>query len=325
MPASFTHACFANDIYDQLPIGLKKLLIDDKTNLRMFSQSTDPFIFYKLYNKKAAKMRGFQSFFHMNKSQDFFINLINYIKYNNYYQNKEIMAFLYGFISHYVLDSTIHPFIYYKTGKVKKDDPSTYKYQNGHEYMENFLDIYLIKQRKHTNPYKYKFYDYCFNIKPFSRELKEVMDYTFKETFNFNNFSKHYYQALKDMYFCLKHFRYDKYGHKMFIYKTFDKLTKPNTFKLEAISYYRPLKDENDYLNLDHKIWCHPCLKREKQQESFIELYSIALKEALRIIKDVNSYLKGTRKVDLKKVFKNLSYLTGKDCNNKNKVKYFEY
>ena len=324
MPATVTHAYFANDLYDILPIGLKKLLMDDKKKLRMFSQSTDAFIFYNLLKKKDQKIRDFQAFFHNNKSQKFFINLVNYIKYNNYYQNSEIMAFLYGFISHYVLDSKLHPFIIYKTGVFNESDVSTYKYRNKHEYMENFLDNYMIKQRENITPYSFKFYDYSFDLTPFSKELIEVIDYAFKETFNFHNFSIYYYKSLKDMYRALKYLRYDKYGIKMFCYKTIDKLTSNKTFKLQAISYHTPLKDEFNYLNNNHSTWIHPCLKREKHNESFIELYSIALKDTKKIITDVNSYLKGTKKVNLKTVFNNYSYVTGKDCNNKNKLKYFE-
>lgn len=324
MPATVTHAYFANDLYDILPIGLKKLLMDDKKKLRMFSQSTDAFIFYNLLKKKDQKIRDFQAFFHNNKSQEFFINLVNYIKYNNYYQNSEIMAFLYGFISHYVLDSKLHPFIIYKTGVFNESDVSTYKYRNKHEYMENFLDNYMIKQRENITPYSFKFYDYSFDLTPFSKELIEVIDYAFKETFNFHNFSIYYYKSLKDMHRALKYLRYDKYGIKMFCYKTIDKLTSNKTFKLQAISYHTPLKDEFDYLNNNHSTWIHPCLKREKHNESFIELYSIALKDTKKIITDVNSYLKGTKKVNLKTVFNNYSYVTGKDCNNKNKLKYFE-
>ena len=324
MPATITHAYFANDLYDILPIGLKKLLIDDKLKLRMFSQSTDPFIFYNLLKRKDQHIRDFQKYFHQNKSQDFFINLVNYIKYNNYYQNSEVMAFLYGFISHYILDSKLHPFIIYKTGMVNEEDENTYKYRNKHEYMENFLDNYMIKQKENITPYNFKFYNFTFDLKPFSKELIEVMDYTFKETFNFKNFSKYYYKALKDMYKSLKYLRYDKYGLKMVCYKTIDKFTSNKTFKLQAVSYHTPLKDEFNYLNLNHSTWIHPSLKREKHTESFIELYSIALKDTKKIITDVNSYLKGTKKVNLKNVFKNNSYLTGKNCNNKNILKYFE-
>ena len=325
MPATVTHAYFANDLYDILPIGLKKLLMDDKLKLRMFAQSTDPFIFYNLLRKKDQKIRDFQGYFHKNKSQEFFINLINYIKYNNYYQNSEIMAFLYGFISHYVLDSKIHPYVVYKTGEFKEDDPNTYKYRNKHEYMENFLDNYMIKQKENITPYNFKFYDFTFDLTPFSKELIEVIDYAFKETFNFNDFSNYYYKSLKDMYKALKYLRYDKYGLKMFCYKTIDKFTSPKTFKFQAISYHTNLKDEFNYLNTNHSTWTHPSIKREKHNESFIELYSIALKDAKKIITDVNSYLKGTRKINLKTVFKNYSYLTGKNCNNKNILKYFEY
>lgn len=324
MPATITHAYFANDLYDVLPIGLKKLLMDDKQKLRMFAQSTDPLIFYNLLKKKDQKIREFQSYFHQNKTGDFFINLINYIKYNNYYQNSEIMAFLYGFLSHYILDCKIHPFIIYKTGFFKEDDNKTYKYRNMHDYMENFLDNYMIKQKEGINPYKFKFYDFWYSKEPFSKELIEVIDYAFKETYNIKDFSKYYYKALNDMYKALKYLRYDRYGIKMFIYKSFDKFAKDKTFKLQAISYHTNLKDEKNYLNANHTLWFHPSLKREKHHESFIELYRIALDEILSTIKEVNKYLKDTKKVNLKKLIKNNSYLTGKDCHNKNNLKYFE-
>ena len=325
MPATVTHAYFANDLYDILPIGLKKLLIDDKLKLRMFAQSTDPLLFYNLLVKKDKKIRDFQSYFHTNKSQEFFINLINYIKYNQYYQNKDVMAFLYGFISHYILDAKLHPFIIYKSGFYNKDDINTYKYRNKHEYMENFIDNYMIKQKENITPYNFKFYDFCFDLTPFSKELEEVINYTFKETFNIENFSTYYYKSLKSMYYSLKYLRYDKYGIKMFLYKLVDKISKKDAFKLQAVSYHVSLKDKYNYLNLNHKIWYHPTLKKEKHQESFIELYSIALHDALKTIKDVNSYIKDTKKINLKHTFKNLSYLSGKNCNNKNNFKYFEF
>ena len=95
----------------------------------------------------------------------------------------------------------------------------------------------------------------------------------------------------------------------MFLYNYIDKFTNDKAFKFQAISYHSPLKDEYNYLNLNHSTWVHPCLKREKHNESFIELYSIALKDTKKIITDVNSYLKDTKKINLKTVFKNYLYL----------------
>ncbi len=326
MPATVTHAYFGMDVYNNLPIGLKELLMDEKKDLRMFAQGMDPFFFYhKISLKNGKKQQDFALYFHTNKTREFFINLVNYIKYNNYYQIPDVMAYLYGFIAHYVLDSTIHPYVFYKTGEWKKTDKESYKYRGLHHNMEVFLDNYLISKREQEKVHSFKFYDYCFEFKPFSKELEEVIDYAFKETFGINEMSNFYKQALKDMHFALKYFRYDKIGVKRIVYTTCEAITSKSFFPFSVISYHISTDDKKNYLNLDKQEWCHPCLKREKHTDSFDELYDKSLQEALDIIKKVNAYIKDTKKVDLTKVFKNLSYKTGKDCAKDNELKYFEF
>lgn len=326
MPATVTHAYFGMDVYNNLPIGLKELLMDEKKDLRMFAQGMDPFFFYhKISLKNGKKQQDFALYFHTNKTREFFINLVNYIKYNNYYQIPDVMAYLYGFIAHYVLDSTIHPYVFYKTGEWKKTDKETYKYRGLHHNMEVFLDNYLISKREQEKVHSFKFYDYCFEFKHFSKELEEVIDYAFKETFGINEMSNFYKQALKDMHFALKYFRYDKTGVKRMVYTTCEAITPKSFFPFSVISYHISTDDKKNYLNLNKEEWCHPCLKREKHTDSFDELYDKSLQEALDIIKKVNAYIKDTKKVDLTKVFKNLSYKTGKDCAKDYELKYFEF
>ena len=325
MPATVTHAYFAMDVYDALPIGLKSLLMDEKKRMRMFGQSMDALFFYnKISLKKGEKVQEFGNYFHTHKSQEFFLNLINYIKYNCYYKIPDVMSFLYGMICHYKLDSKIHPFVFYKTGVFKKEDKETYRFQQQHEYMEIFIDNYFIKQREHSNPYAFSFYDFCFDFMPFSLELEEVINYAFEETFGVKNMCYFYQKSLKQMYSALKYFRYDKYGVKKKAYQFFDLLKPKTTFQLKAISYHRSLIDQKNYLNLKHEQWNHPCLKREKHKESVVDLYLEALYETNQLIKEVNAYLKDTKKVNLKKLFPNLSYTTGKDCKKGENFKYFE-
>ena len=57
------------------------------------------------------------------------------------------MVFLYGFICHYVLDSNVHPFVFYKTGLFDKKDKNSYKYNNLHAFMETYFDNYMIKEK----------------------------------------------------------------------------------------------------------------------------------------------------------------------------------
>ncbi len=42
-----------------------------------------------------------------------FVTLINYINKMNYNDNVMVMSYLYGQICHFILDSTIHPFLLY--------------------------------------------------------------------------------------------------------------------------------------------------------------------------------------------------------------------
>ena len=117
MPATITHAYFVKDVIDILPDDIKNNL-----NLRrsmMFGQSTDSLMFYNLFSLlPGKKIRDFQGYFHNNNTQDFFINLLRYIKDNNIH-DIDTYSFLVGFICHYALDSTIHPFIIYQVSRFR--------------------------------------------------------------------------------------------------------------------------------------------------------------------------------------------------------------
>ena len=183
MPASVTHAYFASDVYDTLSANIKNHL--SLSRLRMFGQSTDSFLFYRLFSPKSSHgLRKFQHVFHTSKSQDFFITLIEYIKENNLQNDIDTCSFLCGFISHYVLDSTIHPFIFYKTGNFIKGKKETYKYNNIHAFMETYIDNDMIRRRFKSNPYKYDICSFCFDTEKFSDSLNKTIDYIWSLWYN---------------------------------------------------------------------------------------------------------------------------------------------
>lgn len=323
MPASVTHAYFANDVYDILPKEIKdKLSI---SRLKMFGQSTDSFIFYKLFsfigNKKIRKM---QHTFHTEKTQDFFINLIYYIKKYNLSTDVDTCSFLCGFICHYVLDSTIHPYVFYKTGKFEKDKPSTYKYNNLHLFMETYLDNYLIKEREKENPYTFSIAKFCFDLKPFSKALNDSIKYSFKKTYNLDLADKIYYDSLKDMKLAMQVFRQDRFGTKRFIYKLVDTFTPKNCFRFEGVSYHYPMNTNLDFLNFNHHIWRNPTTYSLISHESFYDLYIKSLKLAKKLVESTFDYLNG-KNIVLEQLYSNLSYVTGLDCNIKKELKYFEF
>ena len=323
MPATVVHAYFAQDLNDILPKEIKNKL--DVDRLKTFGQSIDSLMFYNLFSiLPGKKIRDFQKYFHTNKTQEFFINLINYIKENDYTEDIDVNSFLVGAICHYVLDSTVHPYIYYKTGYFNKNDKSTYKYNNVHTFMETFLDNDMIKRRESINPYKFNISKFSFDTSKFSNELNDTIKYTFKETFDVDNMDKIYYKSLKQMRNSIFIFRQDIYGIKKFFYKLADTFTSKRVFRFEAISYHYPLNDRHNFLNENHKLWRNPCDYSLTSEESFLDLYLRALKLTKVMICASFDYING-KDIELEKIFINKSYITGLDCELDKELKYFEF
>ena len=84
-------------------------------------------------------------------------------------------------------------------------------------------------------------------------------------------------------------------------------------------------KDKKHFLNLEHNKWYNPTDKRTKSNESYLELYTKALYKTNNMIHEINQFFYYDKKINLKKVIGNLSYETGKDCDKKRELKYFEF
>ena len=325
MPSTVTHSYFMQDIYEKFSIKKQFFLKSELQKMQLFAQSTDPFNFYLNFNlKKSKKVRNFSIYFHTHKTRKYLITLINYIKYNYYSDNAEIMAYLYGMISHFVLDTNMHPFVCYYTGCFDKNDKSTYKYNNVHHIFENLIDQYLIKNREKCYPYKTKEYFKLFESRSFSKELIEVMNFSFKETFGIDNYYSKWKKSVKNMGIIFKHLRYDRYNFKNKLYILIDKITPKKCFKLQFLSYHYTNSNIN-YLNDNHNEWKYPTTKSKKYKLSFVDIYLKSLKEATDIITEVDKYIYKDKKVNLNKLIKNISYGTGIDLDKDQKMKYFDY
>ena len=323
MPATFFHAYHGENVYNLLSDEVK-----DKINLdrmKTFAQGTDPMMFYNLISIFPGKsIRKYQKICHNTKTRDFFIELINNIKCNNY--DEDSFSFLCGYICHYVLDSTFHPYIIYKSGQFNKNDKETFKYNGKHAIMEAFLDNYIIESFLNLNSNTFRVDKYALYTKRFSNNLNVLLNNSFKNVYNFENMDKYYYKAICQMKRDIYLGRYDSIGFKRCIYKLVDFITPKYFFCFESVSYYQKISKEvsDSYLNVSKKIWHYPSDYNKKSNKNFDELYNSALNEAKRLIEISYKYINGEN-IDLNKYFTNKSFLTGIDCNIKKKIKYFEY
>lgn len=328
MASSVTHVYFSIDVYDKLHDKIRNKIDPSINDFKCFAQGPDPYFFFDFHLSKRSKM-----VFEIDKAMqhshinEHFCSLINYINEKNYYSNSQVMSYLYGQICHFVLDSTVHPFIVFNTGIYNEKDKKTYKYNGLHEEMEYFIDIYLIQQREKVSPRKYKVYKHILNISKFNNELNDLIDTVTNKVYGFENVSNIYYKSILDMKKFYYVFNYDRFGIKRFIYKIMDFICQNKMVRKEELSFFVDPKSKIYYLNNDRNTWNHPCNKEEKYNFSFNDLYNIAVDKAIVLIETIDKMLE-RKIIDYKKIemlIGNLDYGTGKNCDLKFKFKYFKF
>ncbi|MBE6160936.1 MAG: hypothetical protein E7158_01770 [Firmicutes bacterium] len=327
MPQLITHNIFATEVYENLNQDIQKSICNSLPIYKMYAQSFDTFIYYFSLNfKKVKLMTNLRKKGHKTKVNKYFINMINNIKTLNLEKNEEALAYLFGSITHYVLDSTCHPFIFYKTGVYSKNNKKdTNKYKGLHMNMETNIDAFF-----YINKFKKSFHkvnttkDFIPKIK-FSKNLELIMNKTIKDTFNIDNSAKYYFKGYNNSRWLYPLIINDKHGIKIKIYKVLDKLLFFTNYKFEYFSTYIK-QPKIYYLNIEHKKWVFPSNEKIKSNESFIDLYNKAIKKAIILITGAYNVLNGTVKIEeFEKKIENLSYVRGLDCDNSTYMKYFEF
>ena len=134
MPATYTHHLFSEDVFKVVNEKTQLRIKDEIEIYKLFAKSFD--IFY--FTKSNLGYLG-----HHKNINEYFKNIILFMRNNNLTDNSQILAYLYGSICHYVLDTTCHPFVFYKTGRYNIKDKSTYKYKG--KTMDEKFYLFNIK------------------------------------------------------------------------------------------------------------------------------------------------------------------------------------
>lgn len=328
MPSSVTHSYFCEDVLNKCNKTVKNKLHNHENFFKVFGQGPDPYFFYEFHlTKRSKEIYKINKAMQHTKINKHFIKLINYINDDKYYDNSQVMAYLYGQICHYTLDTTLHPYIIYSTGIYDKDNPESYKYNGLHEEMEYYIDCYLINKRENIHPKKYKVYKNIFNISEFSDELNMCINNVINDVYGFENASTIYYKSIMDMKRFYHVFNYDRYGIKKLVYSVMDFVCGNKCVKKRELSFNVDPNSKLFYLNNKKKTWYNSCDINEKYNYSFDQLYKIAIDKAVNIITAVDNMLSKGKISNsiIEDLFGNRHYGTAKDCDKDYYYKYFKF
>lgn len=324
MPQLVTHNIFAKDVFSSLDNKIKSNV--DIPVYEMFSQSFDNFLYYISLNfKKYNSVKKLTKKGHKTNVKKYFMHILKNIMDLHLENDPQVLAYLYGSINHYVLDSTCHPFIFYKTGVYDKKKKETKKYRGLHGDMESNIDAFFYINKYHKLYYKVNITKEFIPKITFSKNLENIVNASIYDTFKLDKMAKCYFSGYKNSRILYRLFINDKYGIKKLMYKILDKvlLIRPTNF--EYYSTY--IKQPNiNYLNIAHKKWYYPSDESISSNESFIDLYNKALQKSLMLILLAHEVLHKQKELkDFENKIENLSYVRGLDCDRSHYMTKFEF
>lgn len=116
MPGFVTHHFFGVNAYKQLERGpIKKLISNNHNAYSLGLQGPD--LFFYFIPTSLGILPNIANVMHKKNTNDFFKGMIDAVSIFDQNKDFEIAsAYIYGFLGHYVLDTAVHPYVYYRVG-----------------------------------------------------------------------------------------------------------------------------------------------------------------------------------------------------------------
>ncbi|RAL25578.1 zinc dependent phospholipase C family protein [Thermoflavimicrobium daqui] len=288
MPYAWTHIIFGREL-------IRLSILPQPNNKPLFQlgcQGPDFFFFHRFWQlTRKTPSQELGNLFHTQSCGPVLIELIEAAK-----KHPDLREYVAGFLTHYILDSSTHPYIHYRAG---------YK-RFKHQKLEVIMDTIIAMKISQLETWSTSLTPEI-DIGHFPQNLTESFHkivQKFYPTLAKEVEINIYDAAYQDMKKAFQLF-FDPYGFKLI-------------FTFGMIAPFRHTKNipSKDFLNLNQTSWNHPAIADEVHHESFWDLWENALLEGKHILPNILEYWETGRKPDtsFSQLLGNRSYDTGKDC-----------
>lgn len=292
MPGFVTHYLFGRDMYHKLKSSpLQSNLYRNRGAYGLGLQGPDIFFYnlpsYILHDNNIGALA------HIEATNDFFHGLILSYGMLTCEADRQIAeAYMLGFLGHYMLDTTCHPYIYAMSHYTERSND----YFARHAYLETDIDTALLKKKLHCQPRDFK----MFHTITLSRQQKKVIANLLYDAcrYAFPTLSirrSAMYFAIFSIQLGTRMLR-DTTGQKKVLFRFLEK-------HLLGYPIFSPLIPSSTFVfrsdpfNLRHACWHNPWDKRHTSTESFMDLYKKAGKRYLVLCRQLYTLLE-TDKTD---------------------------
>lgn len=309
MPGYMTHYIFGKQEYKKLSESeLKQAIRSNRNVFNLGLQGPDIFFFfpgYFLINKI-----NLGSIMHRSKTGQCMRNMLQYIyKCKNNEEKKICIAYLAGFLAHYDLDRTCHPYIYYKTDYMHKGKA----YHGRHVALETDIDFILSREILKQKISKVDYAGLVRLNRIQCRAVGKMLSEACREAYDNIRFGeKIAYAVVANMGHMIDIIK-DQYGKK-------EKLIGKIEEKIRGVKNFAPLFVGDDYVlkNLDplnekKAAWYNPWEEKisEIRYDSFMELINVASGRYQISLNNLSEALQSNNMDNFIKCIGNKSFLSG--------------
>lgn len=182
-------------------------------------------------------------------------------------QDPLLKAYVFGALSHYVLDRVCHPYIFYRSG-FDEQGQLTGHFNADHARLEVEIDLAIV-QKQALSPMSYQ-PKVTLSVEPMQlSKISELYAKSFPKLMNFDT----YRHAVEDMRATYRFLYHGSWLNRLLVILLAGKRSLP--FSLIHPTRIRP-ELAKQALNLSRKTWLHPVTKTSSQQ-SFMNLLDEAL------------------------------------------------
>ncbi|MCI9524863.1 MAG: zinc dependent phospholipase C family protein [Erysipelotrichaceae bacterium] len=310
MPNLITHHIFAHQAYKQLSNPLLLHIISEHSQLYGIGSSGPDFMFFyhmrpwKVYKDHTLNHLG--SLIHSTHINDFYAQAINIIKQeaNIAIQSREI-AYLMGHVCHWALDTTTHPYIFYRTGNCRGVSAGY------HHRFESMLDAMMLQKWKQTDIASYDCSMICAYDQAMLQAIARIYVPICKDLFH-QDIKVNQIRECLDSWKQIQKLLRDPKGRKTKALKVLEGILH-QPWMISGNVIPNEIDDSYDILNLNKKEWKHPC-DAKPSHASFFDLYDRALQLATQAMDIVYACIYHQADLcDLFNLLGNRAYDTGRE------------
>lgn len=294
MPALITHYQFGSEVYEEL-IEFIGGTQNEADAFLLGNQGPDP-LFYGLVSPQYAASHKLAQRMHRERPTELLAAFKRAAAALDPKDRPIGRAYALGFVCHYLLDSTMHPFVYAQQFSLCDAGEPGLSRDNGsdvHAFIETELDEYVLTTHREET---------IATFDPSARVLKasdRVLDcisqmyvYVAKDVFGLDIPPATYKVALKLFRKVAKVF-HSPDGLKRNVLGRLEMVIRPYSF-VRAMSHHNRLLYESDFDNRQKDVWINP-FTDERSDASFDELYEEAFERAMDSLYDFDEPAFGSR------------------------------